>query len=137
MVSLNLSVQHKHSVYWTPSCDWKWSFCLYVLPSGSFHGIGSWVFPETQHGVMGPFLLCVTGPDFFKKNLFVPKMGKVGQKQGFLNLLENVAITFFWIWSMKKFYNVCCILAQSPYLGKIYFLRYEPKCSWPIRLQYF
>ena len=39
-------------------------------------------------------------------------MGKMGQK-----LLENLVINFFWIWSIKKIYINCCILAQIPYLG--------------------
>ena len=29
-------------------------FCLSILPSGSFHGIGPLVFSETQHGVSDP-----------------------------------------------------------------------------------
>ena len=41
-------------------------------------------------------------------------MGKMGQKQGVLNLLENLAINFFWICSIKKFFNIKCILAQIP-----------------------
>ena len=34
-----------------------------------------------------------------------------------------------------KIYVICCVPAQIPYLGKILFLRYGPKCSQPIRLQ--
>ena len=84
-------------------------------------------------------LLCLTEPDFFNK-IFLPKMGKMGQKcakKGFLNLLENLVINFFWIRSIVKVYIICCILAQIPYLGKIWFLRYGPKYSLPIRLQDF
>ena len=32
---------------------------------------------------------------------------------------------------------ICCVPAQIPYLGKLLFLRYRPKCSQPIRLQDF
>ena len=71
---------------------------------------------------------------FFYKNLFAPKMS---QKQGFLNLLEYLVITFFWIWSIKKVYDTCCILAHIPYFGKFWFLRYGSKCCSPIRLHYF
>ena len=113
-----------------------------ALPSfrpsvGSFLGIGSLVFSETQHSVRWPCLVVRDRAGFFLKNLFAQKMGKMGQKQGFLNLLENWVINFFWIWSIKKFYNICCVLAQILYLGKIWFLRDGPKCSQPIRLQYF
>ena len=87
-----------------------------VLSYGSFLGIGSLVFSETQNGVRHP---CVvrdrTG--FFGKNLFDPKMGNISQKwakNGFLNLLENLVINFFKIWSIKKVCNICCILAQIP-----------------------
>ena len=121
------------------------SVCPSILPSillsfrlsGSFLGIGPLVFSETQDGVRGSCLVVHDRAGFFKKSLFTPRMGKMSQKQGFLNLLENLAINFFWIWSIKKFYNICCILTQIPYLGKIWFLRYGPKCSRPIRLQYF
>ena len=106
-------------VFWTPSIFFHPS----VPPSGSFLGIGSLVFSETQHDVRGPCLVVCDRVGFFKKNLFVPKNGengpKIGQKQGFLNLLENLVINSFWIWSVKKLYNICCILAQIPYLGKI------------------
>ena len=78
--------------------------------------------------------LYMAGLDFFYKNLFAPKMS---QKQGFLNLLEYLVITFFWIWSIKKVYDTCCILAHIPYFGKFWFLRYGSKCCSPIRLHYF
>ena len=39
--------------------------------------------------------LCGTEPDFSRKIFFAPKIGKMGQKQGFLNLLENLVINFF------------------------------------------
>ena len=44
---------------------------------------------------------------------FCPQHGENGPKAGFFNLLENWVINFFWIWSIKKFYNICCVLAQS------------------------
>ena len=61
----------------------------------------------------------------------------MGQKQGFLNLLGNWVIIFFWIRSIKKFYKICCILAQIQYLEKLWFLRYGPKCSRPINCSIF
>ena len=35
-----------------------------------------------------------------------------------------------------KIYIICCVPEQISYLGKFLFLRYGPKCSQPIRLQY-
>ena len=67
---------------------------------------------------------CAKQGHIFEKSLFAPKIGKMGQNQGFLNLLEKLVI-FFWIWSIKKIY-ICCTVAQIPYLQKIWFLRYGP-----------
>ena len=46
------------------------------------------------------------------------KKKKMGQMQGFLNLLEDLVINLFWIWSVKKVSNICCILAIIPCLEK-------------------
>ena len=64
------------------------------------------------------------------------KMGGNGEKIGFLKFIRKVS-HLLGIWSIMKVYTICCILAQIPYLGKIWFLKYGPKCSWPIRLQDF
>ena len=74
-------------------------------------------------------LLCMTELDFFKKIFQPQKLGKWAKNRVFLNLLENLVINFFSVWSKKKLYNICCTLAQITYLGKILFLRYGPKCS--------
>ena len=78
--------------------------------------------------------LCVTESDFLRKK-FCPKnwenVPKIGQKQGLFNLLENVVISFYWI------YIIYCVPAQTPYLVELLFLRYGPKCSQPIRLEDF
>ena len=60
-----------------------------------FLGIGSIVFSETQDVVRGPCLFVRGRAGFFLKNLFAQKMGKMGQKQGFLNLLKNLVTNFF------------------------------------------
>ena len=103
--------------------------CLSVLLSGSFFTIGSLVFSETQHSVRGPCVVVGDRAGFFEKIFFAPKMGKMGQKQGFLNLLEDLVISF------KESSQIFCIFAQIPYLREIWFLRYGPKCYLPIRLQ--
>ena len=61
-----------------------------VLLSGSFLGIGTLVFSETQHGVRGPCVAVHVRARFFEKTL-----PKNGQKIVFLNLLENLEINFF------------------------------------------
>ena len=86
--------------------------------------------------------LCVTELDFLKKKFFFwsqnwEKGPKMSQKQNFLNLLKNLVINIYWIYSIMKKYLVFCVAAQVPYLGKFLFLRYGPKCSQPIRLQDF
>ena len=39
--------------------------------------------------------LCVTEPDFPEKKNFAPKIGKMDQKQGFLNILKNFVINLY------------------------------------------
>ena len=82
--------------------------------------------------------LCVTEPDFLEK-IFWPQNWengpKMGQKMGFLNILKNFVITFCWICSIMKIYIIYYLPEQIPYLGKLWFPRYGPKCSQPIRLQ--
>ena len=56
------------------------SFHPSVLPFGGFLEIGSLVFSETQHAVRGPYLVVCDRVGFFLKNIFAPKMGKMGQK---------------------------------------------------------
>ena len=107
------------------------SFCPEV-----FLGLVHYFFLKLSM-MLGAHVLCVTGSHFLKKIFFPQKWGKWAKKQGFLNLLEIFFINFFWIWSLKKVYNTYCILVQIPYLGKIWFLWYGPKCSRSIRLQYF
>ena len=53
----------------------------------------------------------------FQKTFFAPKIGKMRQKQGFLNLLNNLVINFYWICSIMKIYIICCVPGQIPYLG--------------------
>ena len=45
----------------------------------------------------------------------------------FINLVYNESL----------YYCNCCMLEQFSYLGKFWFLRYGPKCSWRIRLRDF
>ena len=79
--------------------------------------------------------LCMTTWFFWKT--FWLKNWENGQKIGFLNLKKNLVINFHWSCSIMKIYIICYVPAQIPYLGKILFLRYRPKCSQPIRLQDF
>ena len=110
------------------------SFRPSLYLSGCFLWIVWLTFSKFWHGARNPYEVVRDRARLSRKIFFAPKMG---QKQGFLYLLENWVIEFFKIWSLEKFYNICCILAQIPYLGKIWFLRYGPKYSQPIRLQYF
>ena len=114
--------------YWSPSYGWKGPMnqSLSILSFGSFLGIGS----------RGP-CSAVHVSRIFEEIFFCPKDGKNGPKIGFFELIGKFVITVLWIWSIKKVHVTCCILAQIPDLGKIFFLRYWAKCSWPIRLQDF
>ena len=76
--------------------------------------------------------LCCDRAGFSGNILLPPKLGKWVQ-----NLLENLVINFYWIWSITKTYIICSAPAQIKYLGKFLFLRYGLKCFQPIRLQDF
>ena len=81
-------------------------------------------------------------PDFLEINFLCQNRKcengpKMGQKQGFLNLLKTFVINFYWICSIMKIYIIYCVSAQTLYLGKCLFPRYGQKCSQPIRLQDF
>ena len=41
------------------------------------------------------------------------------------------------VYNQSLYYCNSSMLEQTSYLGKFWFLRYGPKCSWPIRLQDF
>ena len=92
------------------------------------------VFSATQHGVRDPYGVMVE-LDFLKKIFLLPQIVKIGQAQGSLNIYENSVINFFSIWSIMK--NLYQLLYAWKNLGKFWFLRHVPKCSWPIRLQDF
>ena len=76
---------------------------------------------------------CVTEPDFLEKLFLTPKLGKWTKNGPKIVLVIN----FYWVCSIIKICIICCVCAQIPYLGKLLFLRYGPKCSQPIRLQNF
>ena len=61
----------------------------------------------------------------------------MGQKLGFFHISENFVISFDWKWSKMQDHTVIGFLAQTSCLPKLWFLRYGPKSSWPIRLQDF
>lgn len=52
-----------------------------------------------------------------------------------MTLLKNLVIKFLSVLSIIKVYPNCYIPAKVPYLEKMWFLRYGPKCSEPIRFQ--
>ena len=127
-------------VLWIRVCQ---SFHSFILPSVWMF---SWnwhisFFPETQHGGRPMWCYAWKSWDFWKK-YFCTKNGENGPKMGqnycFFEFIEKFRHCFFFgIWSIRKVCNICSILAQIPYLGKIWLLRYGLKRSWPIWLQDF
>ena len=101
---------------------WIWAFL-----SRSFLGIGL-VFSETLHSVRGPCGVVHDRAGFFGGRFLALELEKMGQKWFFLNLLVNLVMAFFQNLIYKESLY-CCFLVQIPYLGKIWFLRYWPKCS--------
>ena len=62
-----------------------------ICPSSSFHEIGSLGFSKNLHSVRWPYL-DVRNRGGLLENKNAPKMGKMGQKFGFLNLLKLLVI---------------------------------------------
>ena len=112
-----------------------WSSLLFR----GFLGIGSLAFSGTQHGLRGSFAV-VYDSQIFWKSCLAPKMRKIGQAQGSLNVWESLvffSVLYFFInlvYNESLYYCNCCMLEQISYLGKFWFLRYGPKCSWASRL---
>ena len=77
-------------------------------------------------------VLCMTEPDFFKI-MFCPQNGENRPSPGFFECIGK--FSFFSHESL--YYCNSCMLEEISYLGKFWFLRYGPKCSWPIRRQDF
>ena len=103
----------------------------FVLPS-----VWAFSFSKFWHGARNPY-------EVWRNAFCPPNWGngpKMGQKQGFLNLLKNLAIDFHLICSiMNREWpnNSCFVPPQIPYLEKFWFLRSESECSQPVRLQDF
>ena len=99
--------------------SWNWLF--------SFFG--------TQHGARDP-----CGVLYFLKIMFCRQNGENKPRPGFFECIEKFFFFQFFIFFINLVYNeslyYCnsCMLEQMSYLGKFWFLRYDPKCSWPIRL---
>ena len=60
---------------------------------------------------------------------------KVCKQKCFLRGLDTPMHTM--VYNESLYYCNSFMLEQISYLGKFWFLRYGPKCSWPIRLQDF
>ena len=82
-------------------------------------------FSNFWHGGKNPYEVVLNRAGFSEKIFFAPKIRKMGQKQGFYNLLK--ICSFLLICSVMKISIICCVPAQIPYMGKS--LRYRSKCS--------
>ena len=94
--------------YWTPSSSWKG-------PT-----ISSLFFSKFRHSVRNTYLVARGRSKFFRKILSPREFLKID--------------IFFWICSVMKVFSICCVSVQILYLGKIWFVRYRPKCAQPVRL---
>ena len=81
---------------------------------------------------------------FFQElNMVLGTLVLLCMTEGSLNVQESsvffLSSLFFIsvVYNESLYYCNSCMLEQISYLGKFWFLRYGPKCSWPIRLQDF
>ena len=79
-----------------------------------------------------------------QKKVFYPQNGENRPSPGFFECIEKFSffflVLYFFIsvvYNESLYYRNSFMLEQILYLGKFWFLRYDPKCSWPIRLQVF
>ena len=87
---------------------------------------------------------CMTEADFLKI-MFSSKNGENRPSPGFFEYIGKFSFfsRFFFFFFISMVYNESlhyfnsCMLEQISYLGEFWFLRYGPKCSWPIKLQDF
>ena len=104
-----------------------------VRPLRVFIRIGSLVFSDVLHEVLGTIDAKKWRSSIFVENLFLPKFEQKGPQNRvfciFFKLLsfvlpkDNARWKFFWFWP------------QTPCLVKFFFWSYCRKCSRPIRLQ--
>ena len=120
-------------VLWNSACpSFHPSFHPFTFYLGSFMAF----YLKFWHGARKHMNLCMTEPGFSKKDLpqkFGKRTKNVPNTDFVFNLLKNVVINFYWIYSVKKIYLLCS--CTNP--GKILFQIYGPKYSQPIRLQDF
>ena len=88
-------------------------------------------------------VLRITEADFLKIMFCLPN-SKNWPSLGFFECIGKFSfffsVLYFFInlvYNESLYYCNSCMLEQISYLGKFWFLRYGPKCSWPIRLQDF
>ena len=74
---------------------------------------------------------------FLKKKFFTKKLAQNKSKNVFFEVIENIVHQLFCIWSIIKVNIIFYIHVKMAYLERIWFLRCDPKCSQPLRLQDF
>lgn len=68
--------------FWTEDCTLSSIVPISICRSSSFHEIGSLGFSKNLHSVRWPYLDVRNIGELLGKKI-APKMGKMGQKQGF------------------------------------------------------
>lgn len=82
----------------------------------SFIGYVRLCFFNFQKALESHLKLCLSELDFFKNNSVSQNCRNLAKNRLFLNLLKNLVIKFFWIWSPIKIYIICYINEKSSYL---------------------
>ena len=77
-----------------------------ILLSGRFLGTVSLVFPKFLNDARNPHDFVCDRAGFSRKKCLPSKLEN-GPKKDFFNLLENLIINFYWIWSKIKIYIIC------------------------------
>ena len=105
--------------------------------------LGSLAFSGTQNGVRSPCGAVYDRGRFFENHVLTPKCAKQTKPTVLWMHRKVQFFSQFFIFYINLVYNESlhyfnsCMLEQISYLGKFWFLRYGPKCSWPITLRDF
>ena len=95
------------------------------------------VFSGTPHGVRDPCGVVYDRARLFEIHVLPQKWEKQTSPRVFEKVQSFFSALYFFInlvYNESLYYCNSCIFEQISYLRKFWFLRYGPKCSWPIRL---
>ena len=112
-------ISHAKIYFWTPAVAGRSLWNRVCMPAWAFSW--NWIisFSRFWQGVRNRYKVNCDRARYFRNFFLPPTIGKMDQKQSFLNLVKNLVFNFNWICSIMKLYIICYVLAQIPCLGNV------------------